>query len=153
MQADIVVLAAGRGRRARSATPKPLLPLAGAPLLAHVLRAAAALRPRSVCVVAPPNSPIAGYVTKNFPKARVAIQQTPQGTAHALACGLAKRPAAAVLALCADTPLLSPPLLRRLLRPVATGAPAFLTFAAANAGAYGRVVRAAGRAKPHCPHC
>ena len=48
---QIVVLAAGQGKRMRSALPKVLQPLAGQPLLAHVLDTAAALSPERTVVV------------------------------------------------------------------------------------------------------
>ena len=48
---QIVILAAGLGKRMHSALPKVLHPLAGRPLLEHVIDAARALRPARVCVV------------------------------------------------------------------------------------------------------
>ena len=47
----VVVLAAGEGKRMRSSRPKVLQPLAGRPMLAHVLDAAAALQPAAIHVV------------------------------------------------------------------------------------------------------
>ena len=46
MALEIIVLAAGVGKRMRSELPKVLHPLAGRPLLAHVLETARALEPR-----------------------------------------------------------------------------------------------------------
>src|SRR5262245_10864484 len=51
MPLDVIVLAAGMGKRMRSDLPKVLHPLAGRPLLAHVLDAAKALSPRKTIVV------------------------------------------------------------------------------------------------------
>ena len=48
---NIVILAAGLGKRMHSALPKVLHPLAGKPLLAHVLDSAAALTPQKICVI------------------------------------------------------------------------------------------------------
>src|SRR5579871_2804330 len=48
---SIVVLAAGQGKRMRSDIPKVLQPLAGRPLLSHVLATARALEPEAVYVV------------------------------------------------------------------------------------------------------
>ena len=45
MTVNVVILAAGQGKRMQSALPKVLHPLAGVPLLAHVLAAARALQP------------------------------------------------------------------------------------------------------------
>src|SRR6516164_1558454 len=47
----VVILAAGEGKRMKSALPKVLLPLAGRPLLAHVIATARALDPRAICIV------------------------------------------------------------------------------------------------------
>jgi len=51
MTLSIVILAAGQGKRMNSALPKVLQPLAGRPLLGHVLAAARALQPAAVHVV------------------------------------------------------------------------------------------------------
>src|SRR5690606_923371 len=51
MSLDVVVLAAGAGKRMRSDLPKVLQPLAGRPLLAHVLETARSLSPRRIFVV------------------------------------------------------------------------------------------------------
>ena len=47
----IVVLAAGAGTRMKSARPKVLMPLAGRPLLGHVIAAARALQPAAIHIV------------------------------------------------------------------------------------------------------
>ena len=47
----VVILAAGEGKRMKSARAKVLLPLAGRPLLAHVLAAARALSPDAIHIV------------------------------------------------------------------------------------------------------
>jgi len=51
MKLGVVILAAGKGTRMRSALPKVLHPLAGRPLLRHVLDAAEALGAARICVV------------------------------------------------------------------------------------------------------
>ncbi len=51
MHTEVIVLAAGKGTRMRSAQPKVLHPLAGKPLLGHVLDVAASLAPARVRVV------------------------------------------------------------------------------------------------------
>ncbi|HVY64820.1 MAG TPA: NTP transferase domain-containing protein, partial [Gammaproteobacteria bacterium] len=48
---SVVVLAAGQGKRMNSALPKVLQPLAGRPLLEHVLTTARALSPAAIHVV------------------------------------------------------------------------------------------------------
>ena len=51
MNISIVILAAGKGTRMRSKLPKVLQPLAGQPLLEHVVATAESLNPKSICVV------------------------------------------------------------------------------------------------------
>ena len=48
---NVVILAAGMGKRMQSALPKVLHPLAGKPLLAHVLDTARSLATNRVCVI------------------------------------------------------------------------------------------------------
>ncbi|MCK6409861.1 MAG: NTP transferase domain-containing protein, partial [Thauera sp.] len=48
---QVVVLAAGQGKRMRSVLPKVLQPIAGKPMLAHVLDAARTLDAQRICVV------------------------------------------------------------------------------------------------------
>jgi bifunctional UDP-N-acetylglucosamine pyrophosphorylase/glucosamine-1-phosphate N-acetyltransferase len=81
---NIVILAAGQGKRMRSRLPKVLHPLAGRPLLEHVVETARALKPARICVVY-------GHGGEQLPQAVTAndltfIKQQPQlGTGHALA--------------------------------------------------------------------
>src|SRR3954470_9894416 len=83
MSVNVVVLAAGQGKRMQSALPKVLHPLAGMPLLSHVLTTARALRPASICVVY-------GHGGEQVPDALRAadlnfVKQAPQlGTGHAV---------------------------------------------------------------------
>ncbi len=51
MQLSVVILAAGQGKRMHSDLPKVLQPLAGQPLLQHVIRTARALHPANIYVV------------------------------------------------------------------------------------------------------
>ena len=48
---NVVILAAGMGKRMQSALPKVLHPLAGKPLLQHVIDTARLLRPSKLCVI------------------------------------------------------------------------------------------------------
>ncbi len=81
---NVVILAAGQGKRMRSRTPKVLHALAGRPLIAHVIAAARALKPARICVVY-------GHGGEAVPQAVAAddlvfVRQQPQlGTGHALA--------------------------------------------------------------------
>lgn len=138
---QIVILAAGAGRRFRSRIAKPLLPLAGVPMLTHILGTARSLSPARLVVVCPPQEEFAAAVHALDGKVTLATQAAPRGTADALHCALPRlNKNGAVLVLCADTPLLSAATLRKLLR-IGAKAPALLAFRAANPAGYGRIVR------------
>ena len=85
----VIVLAAGQGTRMRSALPKVLHPVAGLPMVGHVLNAAAALKPeRAVVVLAPGMEPVAEAVARQAPGTRIAIQAEALGTGHAVRAAL-----------------------------------------------------------------
>ena len=140
---SIVVLAAGKGTRMRNGRPKVLHPLAGWPLIRHVLATARALDlDRLVVVLAPGMDEVAAEVRGFAPEARIAIQDTPRGTGDAVAAARAELPAAgAVLVLYGDTPLLTQGTLVRLLaeREKTDAAVAVLAFRPPDPTGYGRL--------------
>ncbi|MFN2288998.1 MAG: bifunctional UDP-N-acetylglucosamine diphosphorylase/glucosamine-1-phosphate N-acetyltransferase GlmU [Chromatocurvus sp.] len=137
MSLEIIVLAAGRGTRMRSAKPKVLHALAGEPLLAHVLSTARELQPARLHVVVGHG---AEQVREVLPDDDIHwVQQSDQlGTGHAVLQAL---PAIAddsdVLVLYGDVPLLSSDTLRALV----AGGPALLTAEMAQPAGYGRILR------------
>jgi bifunctional UDP-N-acetylglucosamine pyrophosphorylase/glucosamine-1-phosphate N-acetyltransferase len=144
---EIVILAAGQGKRMHSDLPKVLHALGGRPLLAHVLACARALAPRAIHVVY-------GHGGEAVPAAFVAEtgvnwvhQAERHGTGHALAQALpGVAPDALVLVLYGDVPLIRPETLRPLAHAAGTDTVALLTAELPEPGAYGRVLRdAAGR--------
>jgi bifunctional UDP-N-acetylglucosamine pyrophosphorylase/glucosamine-1-phosphate N-acetyltransferase len=144
MPLDVIVLAAGEGKRMRSTLPKVLHPLAGRPLLAHVLDAAQALKPRQIFVV---HGHGAAQVRAAFKQARVTWVEQPRrlGTGHAVMQALPKvRRGADVLVLNGDVPLVRPETLKRLAAAAKSGL-ALCTSELADATGYGRVVRDAKR--------
>jgi bifunctional UDP-N-acetylglucosamine pyrophosphorylase / glucosamine-1-phosphate N-acetyltransferase len=141
MALEIIVLAAGQGKRMHSALPKVLHTLAGRPLLAHVLDAARALAPRKIIVV---NGYGADEVRTAFPDSGVewVLQSERLGTGHAARQALPSLSADAhVLILYGDVPLVRAETLRRLLEASQKGV-AVLTAEVANPTGYGRIVRA-----------
>jgi bifunctional UDP-N-acetylglucosamine pyrophosphorylase/glucosamine-1-phosphate N-acetyltransferase len=137
-----IVLAAGQGTRMKSALPKVLHPVAGAPMVRHVLDAVAALKPaRTVVVVAPGMEAVAKAVAP----AETAVQDPPKGTGHAV---MSARAALGdfdgdVLIVCGDTPLIRAASLAALLQARCSRqapAVALLAFSSADPGAYGRVI-------------
>jgi bifunctional UDP-N-acetylglucosamine pyrophosphorylase/glucosamine-1-phosphate N-acetyltransferase len=143
MALEILILAAGQGKRMRSALPKVLHPLAGRPLLGHVLAAARALAPRRIIVV---HGHGAEQVKQAFPEPDVhwALQAEQLGTAHAVMQAMPQVGADAdVLVLYGDVPLVQAATLRRLLDAAREGL-AVLTAELDDPAAYGRIVRDAG---------
>ena len=140
MPLHVVILAAGQGKRMRSALPKVLHRIAGRPLLAHVLDAAMSLKPERVYVVQ-------GYggaeVKAAFAGAPVEwVEQAKQlGTGHALMQALPRIPrTATVLVLNGDVPLIRRETLRKLMRAAGRGI-AIATSDLSDPAGYGRVVR------------
>jgi bifunctional UDP-N-acetylglucosamine pyrophosphorylase / glucosamine-1-phosphate N-acetyltransferase len=140
---DVIVLAAGVGKRMRSDLPKVLHPLGGRPLLAHVLATARALAPRRIVIV---HGHGAEEVRKAFPDAGLewALQAERLGTGHAVLQAMPHVAAESdVLVLYGDVPLVSAPTLKRLLAASRDGL-ALLSAEIPEATGYGRLVRDAG---------
>src|SRR5215207_6501906 len=135
----VVVLAAGEGKRFRSAVPKPLHPVAGRPLLWHVLAAAAPLKADRTVVVVGNGADRVAEAVRDFDLGAVefAAQASQRVTGDALAA------AGDVLVLSGDTPLVSTALLERLLgtHRSARAAATLLTCTFEDPTGYGRVVR------------
>ncbi len=140
MAIEIVILAAGQGTRMKSRLPKVLHPMAGLPLLEHVVRTALALAPRAIHVVVGHG---AGQVREALADYALhwVTQEQQLGTGHAVLQAL---PAVAedstVLVLYGDVPLITAPTLERLVA-LADGAPALLTARLAAPTGYGRILR------------
>jgi len=137
----VLILAAGQGKRMRSAKPKVLHHLAGRPLLEHVLMAAESLAPERVVVVYGHGGQ---QVPETFGQRSVQwVEQAEQrGTGHAVREALpALRPVDRVLILYGDVPLIEPATLRALLAEAGTTPIALLTVELADPAGYGRVER------------
>ena len=140
MSLAVIVLAAGQGKRMHSALPKVLHPLAGRPLLAHVLDAARTLDPAQLLVV---HGHGGAEVRAAFAGADVSwVEQAQQlGTGHALAQALPRvTRGAQVLVLNGDVPLVRAGTLKRLVAASTQGL-AICTSELGDATGYGRVVR------------
>lgn len=139
----IIILAAGKGTRMRSALPKVLHPLGGQPMLARVIASAQALHPHSVTVVVGFGAEAIRSAVET-PSLRFAVQAEQHGTGHAVACGLHGLSGAdsdRVLVLYGDVPLLSPEVLRPVLEHAAHAAVTVLTTELPDPTGYGRMVR------------
>jgi len=139
-----VVLAAGEGTRMRSSLPKVLHPVAGQPLLAHVLQAApAGAGARLAVVIGPDHKAVADEVHRLRPAAETFVQRERLGTAHAVLAARAAiaRSADDLLVVFGDTPLISAETFARMRAPLAQGAAlTVLGFHAADPTGYGRLL-------------
>lgn len=142
-----IILAAGKGTRMRSNLPKVLHPLAGKPMLCHVLHNVAALNPAKVCVVIAPEMDEVRLAAKEaFGNCEFAVQDgTKHGTAAAVMAAEEhlKGFDGDVLVLFGDTPLITTPTLRRMLdslRMPNKPAVSVLGMRPADPAEYGRLV-------------
>jgi len=143
---DVIVLAAGQGKRMRSDLPKVVHALAGRPLLAWVVDAAFALAPRRVHVVYGSGGDI---VREKFRDLAVDwVHQAEQlGTGDAVGRAMAEIPNAGIaLVLYGDVPLVSPDDLMRVVSLTGTKSLGLLTVELDDPTGYGRIMRdGAGR--------
>jgi bifunctional UDP-N-acetylglucosamine pyrophosphorylase/glucosamine-1-phosphate N-acetyltransferase len=140
---SIVILAAGQGKRMQSDIPKVLQPLAGMPMLAHVLGLAAKLTPASIHVVYGHGGE---RVRELFDDGRLrwSLQSDQLGTGDALHQAMPDIPDAnQVLVLYGDVPLLLADTLRGLIALSGARTVALLTAQLADPAGYGRVLRSA----------
>jgi bifunctional UDP-N-acetylglucosamine pyrophosphorylase / glucosamine-1-phosphate N-acetyltransferase len=144
---SVVILAAGEGKRMKSALPKVLQPLAGRPLLAHVIDTARELAPAAIQVVYGHGG---DEVRRRLAGAAVTwtLQAERLGTGHAVQQAMQHIPDEhRVLVLYGDVPLIGAATLQALL---ALGGPrqlALLTVLLADPSGYGRVIRRRGLVK------
>ena len=146
MPLSVVILAAGQGKRMASDLPKVLQPLAGRPLLAHVVATARSLAPDAIHVVH-------GHGAEKVRAAiagadiRWSLQAEQKGTGHAVVQAMPAIPDDhTVLVLYGDVPLIRPATLKDLVARSGPRSLALLSARLADPAGYGRVVRdTAGR--------
>jgi bifunctional UDP-N-acetylglucosamine pyrophosphorylase / glucosamine-1-phosphate N-acetyltransferase len=144
---SVVILAAGQGKRMHSDLPKVLQPLAGKPLLQHVVETARSLSPAALHVVYGHGGE---QVRAALPGESIkwTLQAKQQGTGHAVQQAMPDIPDDhLVLVLYGDVPLLRAATLRELVTLASDRQLALLTVKLADPTGYGRVVRARGRVK------
>jgi bifunctional UDP-N-acetylglucosamine pyrophosphorylase/glucosamine-1-phosphate N-acetyltransferase len=135
----VIVLAAGAGTRMKSNRAKVLMPLAGKPLLAHVLATARALQPAAIHIVYGHEGEQVRAAFAEQPELRWVLQAERLGTGHAVEQAIAEVPQTArVLVLYGDVPLTRVDTLQRLLE--AEGDLNLLTTRLADPTGYGRVL-------------
>lgn len=140
MSLEIVILAAGQGTRMRSALPKVLHPVAGKPMLAHVIDTARTLSPSRIHVVIGHGAELVRERLQaddlNF-----VIQEQQLGTGHAVAQAAPFLSADKVLILYGDVPLIEQPTLERLMAQATAEQLALLTVELDDPTGYGRILR------------
>lgn len=140
MSLEIVILAAGQGTRMRSALPKVLHPVAGKPMLAHVIDTARGLGPSRIHVVIGHGADLVRERLQaddlNF-----VIQEEQLGTGHAVAQAAPFLSAENVLILYGDVPLIEQPTLERLMAQATPQQLALLTVELEDPTGYGRIIR------------
>ncbi|MGH8251082.1 MAG: bifunctional UDP-N-acetylglucosamine diphosphorylase/glucosamine-1-phosphate N-acetyltransferase GlmU [Steroidobacteraceae bacterium] len=143
---SVVILAAGQGKRMASDLPKVLQPLAGRPLLAHVVDTARSIRPASIHVVHGHGGP---QVRAAITGADIdwVLQSEQKGTGHAVAQAMPRIPDGhVVVVLFGDVPLLGATTLADLAGRAGPETLVLLSAALADPSGYGRVIRdAAGK--------
>ena len=141
MQLSVVILAAGLGKRMNSDLPKVLQPLAGEPLLQHVIGTARTLNPSNIYVVYGHGGAQVQAALHEEPLEWV-LQADQLGTGHAVMQAMCLIPDEhTVLVLYGDVPLISGASLAKLIAAADAGALAILSINLDEAHGYGRIVR------------
>ena len=140
---DVIILAAGLGTRMKSATIKILHRAAGRPIIDYVLDLAAQVSDRAPVMVIGHQREAVQKAVDN--RARFAIQETQQGTGHAVlqAAKILEREGRRILILSGDVPLTYPETLQQLIdeHDRSQNALTLLTMRPDDPGMYGRIVR------------
>jgi bifunctional UDP-N-acetylglucosamine pyrophosphorylase/glucosamine-1-phosphate N-acetyltransferase len=138
---SVVILAAGEGKRMKSSLPKVLQPLAGRPLLKHVLATARELAPAALYVVYGHGGERVREALKNEAVTWV-LQSERRGTGHAVLQAIEHIPAEhQVLVLYGDVPLIRAGTLRELLALTQPKTLGLLTVKLEDPEGYGRILR------------
>lgn len=145
----VVVLAAGKGTRMKSALPKVLHHVAGAPMIDYVLDAAAELSPSSTTLVVGHQADDLRAALARQSGLTFVVQEPQLGTAHALLTveAVLKRASGTLVLISGDVPLLTANTLKTLVeRQTASGAAATVVTAVMDdPRGYGRIIRSGGR--------
>jgi bifunctional UDP-N-acetylglucosamine pyrophosphorylase/glucosamine-1-phosphate N-acetyltransferase len=142
MTIDVVVLAAGQGSRMKSQLPKVLHPIAGKPMLAHVLDSAKAVNADAMHVVIGHGAEKVKAAFSAEENLTWALQAEQKGTGHAVMMALDSLAAeGTTLILYGDVPLTQPETLQILIELANDKQLGLLTVNMADSSGYGRIVR------------
>jgi bifunctional UDP-N-acetylglucosamine pyrophosphorylase/glucosamine-1-phosphate N-acetyltransferase len=136
---NIVILAAGKGTRMHSDTPKVLHNLAGSPLLQHVMETAKQLAPATTCIVYGHGGEMVPQAMSQY-AASFVLQEPQLGTGHAVQQAMPElNDDSITLVLYGDVPLIQANTLKQLL--LSPNTLSLLTLNLENPAGYGRIVR------------
>ncbi|MYN46237.1 UDP-N-acetylglucosamine diphosphorylase/glucosamine-1-phosphate N-acetyltransferase [Pseudoduganella sp. FT93W] len=146
---NVVILAAGMGKRMQSALPKVLHPLAGKPLLSHVLDTARTLAASRLCVIyGHGGAAVLEMLARQPEKVATALQEPQLGTGHAVMQALPELDdQAPTLILYGDVPLTTAASLQRLIDVAGHDKLGILTVVQDDPFGLGRIVRENGEIK------
>ncbi|MBA5685916.1 bifunctional UDP-N-acetylglucosamine diphosphorylase/glucosamine-1-phosphate N-acetyltransferase GlmU [Rugamonas apoptosis] len=144
---NVVILAAGMGKRMQSALPKVLHPVAGKPMLSHVIDTARSLSPHQLCVIyGHGGAAVLDLLSKQTEPVSTALQEPQLGTGHAVMQALpALDEDQPTLILYGDVPLTSAATLRALADAAGNDKLAILTVEQDDPFGLGRIIREEGR--------
>ena len=149
MDLHVVILAAGKGTRMKSARPKVMHKVAGLPMIEYVMRAADSLSPKTITVVVGHMKELLRAGLNHYPQLSFATQEPQLGTGHALlqTAGVLENHTGNVLLLSGDVPLLRPETVAALVQKheAAGAAATVLTAQVDQPYGYGRIVRVKGK--------
>lgn len=140
-QLNIVILAAGKGTRMHSSLPKVLHPLAGTPMLTHVITTAKALKPSKLCVVYGFGG---NLVVQTIADDSIiwAMQAEQKGTGHAVQQAAQHLEQESItLVLFGDVPLIRRDTCERVVNEAEKGVLTLLTLNMTDPTGYGRILR------------
>ena len=152
MSTTVIILAAGKGTRMRSSLPKVLQPLAGRPLLGHVIETAKKLNADNIITIYGHGG---DRVQTAFAQEDIKwVEQAEQlGTGHAVQMTLPVLPQDGVsLILSGDVPCINPVTLQKLLDATAATGIGLVTLTLPDANGYGRIVRENGEIQAIVEH-
>lgn len=145
----VVILAAGKGTRMKSALPKVLHRVGGLRMIDHVIAAAGALHPRSITVVIGHQGEALQAALSTHANIRFVVQEPQLGTAHALLMTepVLRGASGTLVMLSGDVPLLTANTLKTLLdlHESTHAAATVITAVVDDPAGYGRIVRSGGK--------
>lgn len=113
----VIILAAGKGKRMKSAKAKVLHEVAGRPMILHIIETAAEVAGKNIVVVIGNQAEIVRETVASRAQVLFAFQSEQLGTGHAVRCALPYLPefSSAAVILCGDVPLITAVSIRQLI--------------------------------------